>query len=65
MRRIRRFFRAVSVFLTQLGAAFVKAIVTSMVLGVVVVSIMHYMGVPVPSAADLLRGVSRLADVLS
>ena len=63
--RIRRFFRAVSVFLTQLGASLLKALVTSVVLGAVLVSIMHYMGVPVPSADDLLRGVSRLAHILS
>jgi len=36
-----------------------------MVLGLIVVTIMHHMGVPVPSMTDLLRGVSRLADVLS
>ena len=63
--RIRRFFRSVSAFLTQLSVALLKAVVTSMVLGIVVISIMHYMGVPVPSAADLLRGVSRLAYILS
>lgn len=51
--------------MTQLGAALIKAVVTSMVLGVFVVSVMHYMGVPVPSANDLLRGVSRLANILS
>ena len=65
MRSIRRFFRAVSVFMAQLGAALVKAVVTSALLGVVLVSVMHYMGVPVPSAGDLLRGVSRLAHILS
>jgi len=42
-----------------------KAVVTCVVLGAVVVSIMHYMGVPVPSTADLLRGVSKLAHILS
>ena len=63
--RMRRVIRAVSVFLTQLFTALLKAVVMSMVLGLLLVSIMHYMGVPVPSAADLLRGVSRLADVLS
>jgi hypothetical protein len=51
--------------MTQLGAALVKAVVISMVLGVFVVSIMHYMGVPVPSAVELLRGVSKLAHTLS
>ena len=63
--RIRRVHSVVSTFLTQLGAALLKAVVTSVVLGVVVVSVMHYMGVPVPSADELLRGVSRLANVLS
>ncbi|HEU4834533.1 MAG TPA: hypothetical protein VFS90_08970 [Pyrinomonadaceae bacterium] len=63
--RIRRYLRAFSSFLTQLGAALLKAALTSIILGVVVVSIMHYMGVPVPSGDDLLRGVSRLAHVLS
>jgi len=65
MRRIRRFLRAVSVFLTQLGAALLKAVVTSLAVGIVVVSVMHYMGVPVPNPDDLLRGVSRLAHILS
>jgi hypothetical protein len=63
--RIRRYARSLSTFLTNLFTAVLKAAVTSVVLGVVVVSIMHYMGVPVPSAGDLLRGVSRLANVLS
>jgi len=63
--RIRRVLRRVSKFMTQLGAALLKAVVTCVVLGAVVVSIMHYMGVPVPSTADLLRGVSKLAHILS
>ena len=54
--RIRRFFRRVS----AVGAALLKALITSVVLGVVVVSIMHYMGVPVPSAHDLLRGLTHI-----
>ena len=63
--RIRRLTRSVSTFLSQLGAALVKTVFTSVVLGAVVVSVMHYMGVPVPSADELLSGISRLADVLS
>ncbi|HEY8412441.1 MAG TPA: hypothetical protein VIK76_13595 [Pyrinomonadaceae bacterium] len=59
--RIRRVTRSVSAFTTQLGAAMVKAIVTSVALGVLVVSVMQYMGVPVPSAHDLLGGLTRLA----
>jgi hypothetical protein len=63
--RIRRRFRSFSAFVAQLGAALFKTVITTMVLGLVVVSVMHYMGVPVPSADDLLRGVSRLAHILS
>jgi hypothetical protein len=62
MRRIRRSFRSAIGFVTPLSAAFVKAAATSAVLGILVITIMHYMGVPVPSAQDLLRGVSRLAN---
>ena len=50
--------------MTQLCAALLKALVTSMVLGLVVVTIMHHMGVPVPSITELLRGVSRMAHAL-
>ena len=63
--RIRRYLSRLSTFLTLLGAALLKALVTTFVLGVIVVSIMHYMGVPVPSGDDLWRGVSKLAHVLS
>lgn len=63
--KTRRLFRSLSAFFTQLSMAALKAVVTSVVLGVVVVSIMQYMGVPVPSAHDLLGGLSRLAHVLS
>ena len=63
--RIRRYARKFASFLMQLGATLLKAVVTSFILGVVIVSIMHYMGVPVPSSDDLLRGVERLAHVLS
>jgi len=61
----RRYLKRVSSFLTQLGAALLKAVLTTFILGVVVVSVMHYMGVPVPSSEDLLRGVERLAHVIS
>ncbi len=63
--KIRRYLRKVSAFLTQLGAALLKAVLTTVVVGIIVVSIMHYMGVPVPSGDDLMRGVERLAHVLS
>lgn len=63
--KFRRYLRRVSTFLTQLSAALLKAVLTTFILGIVVVSIMHYMGVPVPSGDDLWRGVERLAHVLS
>jgi uncharacterized protein (DUF111 family) len=62
---MRRAVRSVSTFLTQLGAALLKAVLTSMVLGLVLVTIMHHLGVPVPSAMELLRGVEKLAHPLS
>ncbi len=65
MRRIKRFLRSASTFLTNLLGALLKAVVISMALGMVVVSVMKYMGVPVPSATDLIGGISRLANVLS
>lgn len=65
MRRIRRFLRSFLTFLSNLCGALLKALVISMALGLVVVSVMKYMGVPVPSATDLIGGISRLANVLS
>lgn len=63
--RIRRAFRSGSTFVSQLLGATLKAVITSVALGMFVVSIMHYMGVPVPSAHELLGGLSRLARSLS
>jgi hypothetical protein len=63
--KIQRIVETVSSFLAQLSIALMKAVLTSAILGIVLVTVMHYMGVPVPSADDLLRGVSRLAHVLS
>ena len=63
--KIRRVVNSFSSFVAQLGIAFVKAVLTSAIVGMVVVTVMHYMGVPVPTATELLRGVSRLANVLS
>lgn len=63
--KIRRVIKKVSSFVAQLSVSLLKAVLTSVILGMVVVSVMHYMGVPVPSAGELLRGVSRLAHVLS
>ncbi len=59
--RIRRVYRSVSTFVSGVAGAMVKAVATSVVLGVVLVSVMRYMGVPVPSAHELLGGLTRLA----
>ena len=63
--KIERIVKKVSSFVTQLAIALMKAVLTSFIVGVVLVTAMHYMGVPVPTATELLRGVSRLANVLS
>jgi predicted cobalt transporter CbtA len=63
--KIKRAVNKVSSFVAKLGLVLFKAVLTSAILGMILVTVMHYMGVPVPSAADLLRGVSRLANVLS
>jgi len=63
--KTRRLFRSLSAFFTKLSVAMLKAVVTSVVLGVALVAVMHSMGVPVPSAHDLLGGLSRLAHVWS
>jgi hypothetical protein len=65
MRRIKQILRSFSMFLSNLCGALLKTIVTSILVGIFVISIMHYMGVPIPSALELLRGVSKLARVLS
>jgi len=63
--RVRRVFRSASTFVSPLFAAVIKALVMSVVVGIFLVSIMHYMGVPVPSAHDLLGGLTRLAGIKS
>ena len=63
--RIRRAVRSVSTFVSGVAGAAIKAVATSVVVGVILVSVMNYMGVPVPSAHDLARGISRLARGLS
>lgn len=63
-----RFFQALSQFLQQIFSAMVRAFVTTLVFGVCVVGLMHYLGMPVPSPSQLLHGLeglSKLAGVLS
>ena len=49
-----------STFVNGIAGALVKAVATSLAVGIVLVSVMHYMGVPVPRAHDLLGGLTRL-----
>jgi len=63
--RIRRVIRSVSTFVGQLFTAALKAVVTSVVIGALAVTFMHYMGVPVPNPHDLINGLSQLAKILS
>ena len=58
--RIRRAVRSVSTFVSGVAGAAIKAVAMSVVVGVVLVSVMHYMGVPVPRAHELLGGLTRL-----
>ncbi|HEX2269209.1 MAG TPA: hypothetical protein VHH35_06730 [Pyrinomonadaceae bacterium] len=55
--RIRRAVRSMSTAGSNFFGAVLKAVVTSLALVMFVVSIMHYMGVPVPSAHDLLKSM--------
>src|SRR5829696_5702882 len=58
--RIRRYSRKVSSFVTQLGAALLKAVLTSFILGIVVVSIMHYMGVSIRELKAAHRDLAKV-----
>lgn len=49
-----------STFVSRVAGATVKAVATSLAVALVLVSVMHYMGVPVPSAHELLGGLTRL-----
>lgn len=46
-----------STFGTSFFGALLKVVVTSLAVGMFVVSIMHYFGLPVPGADDLLRSL--------
>ncbi len=64
----RRFIRFVGTFLSTLGLAVLRAVITGVVFATCVMFTLHYLGVPVPGPADLLdkfEGLGRLVDVLS
>ena len=63
-----RFFRFLSAFFRKALGVVVRAVVTTLVFGACVISLLHYLGVPVPSAYQLLQGFegfSKLAKILS
>jgi hypothetical protein len=55
-----RLFRVLSAYLQKALGVAVRAAVTTFVLGVFVVSLLHYLGVPLPTAQELLHGFERL-----
>jgi len=50
------FFRSFSAIFNRLLGPAVKATVTTLVCGACVVGILHYMGIPIPSAHELIHG---------
>jgi len=63
-----RLFQVLSTFLQSVLSSVVRAVVTTLVFGACVVGMAHYLGVPLPSAHQLLgklEGLSKLARVLS
>lgn len=62
------FLRALSKFFQQVFSVVVRAFVTTLVFGVCAVVMMHFLGMPVPSATQVwhgLEGLSKLARVIS
>jgi len=63
-----RFFRVLFAYLQKALELVLRAAIATLALGVCVVSLLHYLGVPLPSAHDLLHGftgLSRIAKILS
>lgn len=63
-----QFFRFLSESLTKAFGAALRAFVTSLAFGAVLISVLHLLGVPLPSAHDLVNGfegLSRLAKHFS
>ena len=65
---LRRLPRVVGRFISTLGVAILRAVITGVVFTTCVMFTLHYLGVPVPGPAELLdkfEGLGRLVDVLS
>jgi hypothetical protein len=64
----QRVFRVLSSFIKNFVGAVVRAVATTLVFGVFAIIVAHFMGVPLPTASQVLRefeGISKLAKVLS
>lgn len=65
---LRRLARLAGRFVSTLGFAVLRAVITAVVFTTCVMFTLHYLGVPVPGPAELLdkfEGLGRLVDVLS
>lgn len=63
-----RVVRVFSSILKNVLSAVVRAVLTTLVFGVFAAVVAHFMGIPLPSASQVLReieGISKLAKVLS
>ena len=62
-----RLLKVLNKFFQSLFSVVVRAVVTTVVFGACVVGVAHYMGVPLPSAGEVLKEfeISKLAKVLS
>lgn len=58
-----RFFRVLSVFFNRLLGVALRAIIPALLFGACVVEILHLMGVPLPSAHELMNGFEGLSRV--
>jgi hypothetical protein len=63
-----RLFRVLFAYLQKALEVAIRATVATLAIGVCVVSLLHYLGVPLPSAHDLLHeftGLSKVAKIFS
>jgi len=63
-----RFFRFLSAYLQSAVGAVVRTVVTTFAFGAFVVGVLRFMGIPVPSAYQVLHsfeGLGKLARILS
>jgi len=56
----KRLFRTASSSVIRLFSVVVKTVFATVVFGACIFTVLHYMGMPVPSASQLLRDVTRM-----